>query len=74
MCSRLILRKTAIDDSIKEAETLLGQASLRVWGDLPRDAQEILFESAVENADRMRKLLAVFLRDQHPTTFHPLKP
>lgn len=66
--------KTAVDDPIKEAETLLGQAALRVWGDLPRDAQEILFESAVENADHMRKLLAVFLHDQHSRTFHPPKP
>lgn len=64
----------AIDDPIEEAETLLGQAALRIWGDLPRAAQELLFESAVENADHMRKLLAVFLHDRHPRTFHPIKP
>lgn len=69
-----ILLKTAVDDPFKEAEILLGQAALRVWGDLRRDAQEILFESAVENADHMRKLLAVFLHERHPKTFHPPKP
>lgn len=66
--------QTAIDDPIEEAETLLGQAALRVWGDLPREAQELLFESAVENADHMRRLLAVFLHDRHPRTSHPIKP
>lgn len=66
--------KTAIDDPIKEAETLLGQAALRVWGDLPRTAQELLFESAIENAEHLRKPLAVFLHDRHPRTVHPPKP
>jgi hypothetical protein len=66
--------QTAIDDPIEEAEILLGQAALRIWGALPRDAQEMLFESAVENAEHMRRLLAVFLHDQHPRTAHPIKP
>ncbi len=66
--------KIAVDDPIKEAETLLGQAALRVWGDLPRDGQELLFESAVGGDDNMRKLLAIFLHDRHPRTYHPPKP
>jgi hypothetical protein len=66
--------QTAIEDPIKEAEALLGQAALRIWGDLPRDAQEMLFESAVGNAEQMRKHLAVFLHDRHPKTMHPPKP
>lgn len=66
--------KIAVDDPIKEAETLLGQAALRVWGDLPRDGQEMLFESAVGDDDQMRRLLAVFLHDRHPRTYHPPKP
>ena len=66
--------KIAVDDPIKEAEALLGQAALRVWSDLPRDAQELLFESAVPKDDHMRKLLAVFLHDSHPKTYHPPKP
>ncbi len=66
--------KIAVDDPIKEAETLLGQAALRVWGNLPRDGQEMLFESAVGDDDHMRKLLAVFLHDRHPKTYHPPKP
>lgn len=66
--------KIAVDDPIREAETLLGQAALRVWGDLPRVAQELLFESAVPADDQLRKLLAVFLHDKHPRTHHPPKP
>lgn len=66
--------KIAVDDPIKEAETLLGQAALRVWSDLPRDGQELLFESAVGEDDHMRKLLAVFLHDRHPRTYHPPAP
>lgn len=53
---------------------MLGQAALRVWGDLPRDGQELLFESAVGDDDHMRRLLAVFLHDRHPKTCHPPKP
>lgn len=64
----------AIDDPINEAVALLGEAALRVWGDLPRDGQELLFESAVGEDDNMRKLLAVFLHDRHPKTYHPRKP
>ena len=66
--------KTAVDDPIREAETMLGQAALRVWGDLPRDGQELLFESAVRENDHMRRLLAIFLHDRHPKTYHPPKP
>jgi hypothetical protein len=66
--------KIAVDDPIKEAEKLLGQAALRVWGALPRDGQELLFESAVGDDHHMRRLLAVYLHDQHPRTVHPVKP
>jgi hypothetical protein len=66
--------KIAVDDPIREAETLLGQAALRIWGELPRDGQELLFESAVGEDYHMRKLLAVFLHDRHPRTYHPPKP
>lgn len=66
--------KTAVDDPIREAETMLGQAALRVWGDLPIDGQELLFESAVGEDDNMRRLLAIFLYDHHPTTYHLPKP
>ena len=63
--------KTTMQDPIKQAEFLLGQAALRVWGDLPRDGQELLFESVVGKDDHMRKLLAIFLHDRHPKTYHP---
>jgi hypothetical protein len=52
---------------------LLGRAALRVWADLPRDAQERLFAVAVD--DRvMANDLAEFLHDHHPKTAHPPKP
>lgn len=66
--------KTAIDDPIRDAEALLGQAALRVWGDLPRDGQELLFKSAVGDNDHMKRLLAIFLHDRHPKTYHPPRP
>jgi hypothetical protein len=53
--------------------SLLGHAALKVWSDLPRDAQERLFAAAVD--DRViANSLAVFLHDRHPKTAHPPKP
>jgi hypothetical protein len=53
--------------------TLLGHAALKVWADLPRDAQERLFAAAVD--DRLiANALAEFLHDRHPRTAHPPKP
>lgn len=66
--------KIAVDDPIEEAESLLGQATLRVWGDLPREAQELLFGSAVADAEHLRKPLATFLHDRHPKTVRPPEP
>jgi hypothetical protein len=36
-----------MSDIAGEFERLLGQAALKLWPDLPRDVQELLFETAV---------------------------
>jgi hypothetical protein len=53
--------------------SLLGHAALKVWSDLPRDAQERLFAAAVDDG-AIANSLAVFLHDRHPKTSHPPKP
>jgi hypothetical protein len=53
--------------------SLLGHAALKVWSDLPRDAQERLFAAAVDDGV-IANSLAVFLHDRHPKTAHPPKP
>jgi hypothetical protein len=51
-------------------ESLLGKATIEVWGDLPRDLQEAIFELAARNAPEMRSGLAAYLHDHHPKTDH----
>ena len=53
---------------------LLGQAAMAVWGDMPRDIQEALFETAMKGHDAEREDLARLLHDRHPRTVHPVKP
>jgi hypothetical protein len=53
---------------------LLGQAAMDVWGDMPRDVQEALFETAMKGHDSDRESLARLLHDRHPRTAHPAKP
>lgn len=55
-------------------QTLLGQATVAVWGDLPRDLQEAIFELAARNAPEIRAELATYLHDRHPRTEHPAPP
>lgn len=52
---------------------LLGHAALKVWPELPRDAQERLFTAAVDDA-LIARSLAEFLHEHHPRTAHPVKP
>lgn len=52
---------------------LLGRAALKVWAELPRQAQEQLFSAAVDDAV-IASSLAEFLHDHHPKTAHPPKP
>ncbi|GLH81422.1 hypothetical protein SSBR45G_63310 [Bradyrhizobium sp. SSBR45G] len=53
---------------------LLGAAAISVWGDMPRDIQEALFETAVREHDDLRHSLAKLLHDRHPRTQHPPRP
>jgi hypothetical protein len=53
--------------------SLLGHAALKIWSDLPRDAQERLFAAAVDDGI-IANSLAVFLHDRHPKTAHPPEP
>jgi hypothetical protein len=53
--------------------TLLGHGALKVWSDLPREAQERLFAASVDDGV-VANSLAVFLHDHHPKTAHPPKP
>jgi len=52
---------------------LLGRAALKTWSDLPREAQELLFNASVDDGV-IANSLAVFLHDRHPKTAHPPKP
>jgi hypothetical protein len=52
---------------------LVGRAALKIWPDLPRDAQRLLFDAAIDDAV-IGNALATFLHDQHPRTAHPDRP
>jgi hypothetical protein len=52
---------------------MLGRAALKVWPELPRQAQEQLFAAAVDDAV-IGNTLATFLHDRHPRTAHPPRP
>lgn len=53
----------------------LGQAALSMWGDLPRDIQETLFETAMKGRDDdQREAMARLLHERHPRTAHPQWP
>jgi len=68
------------DPAAGEAERrfaqLLGAAAIHLWAELPRGAQEKLFEHAVVighqgvRDESLRELLAQFLHDRHPRTGH----
>lgn len=49
----------------------LGKATVARWGELPRDAQELLFEGAAPIKDGdFREALAIYLHYHHPRTAH----
>jgi len=61
-------------DTEDQFAPLLGRAALHLWAELPRDAQEKLFEHAVvighqgERDEALRERLAKFLHDRHKRT------
>ena len=56
-----------------QVASLLGRAALKVWPDLPHDAQEQLFAAAVDDGV-IGNSLATFLHERHPRTAHPPRP
>jgi hypothetical protein len=61
-------------DSHERFANLLGGLRFEVWGDMPRDIQEALFEAAMKGQSVDREDLARLLHDRHPRTVHPAKP
>jgi len=60
-----------ISDQLARA---LGDAVVRMWGQLPADLQNRLFEEAVNSQDeKIRPRLAVYLHDKHPRTCAAVK-
>jgi hypothetical protein len=52
-----------------ELITALGEAVAAVWGKLPAEVQQALFEAAIESAgEGSREALAVYLHGRHPRT------
>jgi hypothetical protein len=63
-----------MSDGLDRVAGLLGRAAMDVWGDIPRDVQEALFETAMKGREAEREQLARLLHDRHPRTQHPAKP
>jgi hypothetical protein len=57
-----------------EVQRLLGQAAFKLWSELPREIQELLFETAAPIESPGRTDMAIVLHDHHPRTAHPPKP
>lgn len=60
---------TEADEAKQELHSVLGEAIIRMWSQLPQDIQQRLFEEAVAlHGERMRQRLAVFLHGKHVRT------
>jgi len=58
----------------EQLASALGAAVVRVWGKLPAELQNQLFEEAVSSQDEtIRPHLAVYLHDKHPRTCAALR-
>ena len=56
-------------------KTALGEAVAAVWGQLPAEVQQALFEAAIDSAgEGSREELAIYLNDWHPRTPSGDKP
>jgi class 3 adenylate cyclase len=63
-----------MQDHQERFTTLIGDAALAVWGYMPRDIQEALFETAMKGRDADREDFARLLHARHPRTVHPPGP
>jgi hypothetical protein len=75
-CSRLGIldQENPMSDAEDHFARLLGRAAMDVWGDMPRDIQEALFETAMKERSTEREELARLLHGRHPRTLHPARP
>jgi hypothetical protein len=71
---RTIALGAEMADELHRFADLLGRAAMDVWGDMPREIQEALFETAMKGRSADREALARLLHDRHPRTLHPAKP
>jgi hypothetical protein len=67
-------RRIRMENGYDRFTKLLGRAALDVWGDMPRDIQEALFETAMKGQPAEREELARLLHERHPRTMHPPRP
>jgi hypothetical protein len=63
-----------MDDANLDFVVALGKAALSIWGDMPRDIQEALFETAMKGHEDQREAMARLLHERHPRTAHPQYP
>jgi hypothetical protein len=62
-------RETTISHADERFSRALGEAVVKIWGQLPNALQSRLFEEAAAGRDgQMRPRLAVFLHGNHPRT------
>jgi hypothetical protein len=62
-------RETFPKDTSEQLSRALGDAVLKLWGELPTGLQNRLFREATTARDvKLRPRLAIFLHDQHPRT------
>ena len=54
-------RSVAITDQLTRA---LGEAVIRLWGNLPQDVQDRLLKEAVSKGESIRSQLSGFLQDK----------
>jgi hypothetical protein len=55
--------------------TALGEAVVAVWGKLPAEVQQALFEAAIGSAgEGHREKLAIYLHDRNPRTSPSVEP
>ena len=62
-------RETTISHTEEQFSRVLGEAVVKIWGNLPNALQSRLFQEAVARQDvQMRPRLAAFLHGNHPRT------
>jgi hypothetical protein len=56
-------------ETSEQLSRALGEAVVRMWGRLPPDLQNQLFEETVTSGDQaIRPRLAIYLHEKHPRT------